>query len=264
MDNPAKTSTRIDPIRLNHFKPLEQSEAAASFIFYLAGAISFAPLLLDSKVHPRIFATLLTVFVILVISNFLIGMVNRLYFMPRAEDARRKEFLSNAYQFDLIHERTSGYYNNSETDPIRRIGLSTLENLFFSKNILRLMAPAARAKALIYMLAWLSLAIWRETPLGWLPVAAQVIFSEELISRWLRLEWARSRAEILYESMHRLFQINPDKDKLAAYSIATFVDYEAGKSLGGILLSKKIFDKTNKHLTSEWEQIKTGLPLSTQ
>jgi len=262
MANIYNTSARIDPIRENHYRPLERSELVATYIFYVGGAVSFAPLFLNTTAYPRLYPAAIALFVVLVIANFLIGITNRLYFFPRAEDARRKEFLSNAFNFDLIHERTSGYYNNDEAEPLRRIGLSTLENLFFSKSILRKMAPEARAKALVYFIAWIAAALWRETPLDWVSTAAQVIFSEEIISRWLRLEWARNRAENIYESTHRLFQLNPPGDKLAAYSISALVDYESGKALGGILLSKKAFDENNKSLSAEWDVVKAGLPLS--
>jgi hypothetical protein len=198
----------------------------------------------------------------MVIVGFIINMTNRLYFFPRAEDARRKEFLSNAFDFDLLHERTHGYYNNDEKDPIRRIGVLTLENLFFSKAILHKMAPSIRAKAFAYFLAWIAAALWRDLPQDWVLAAAQVIFSEEIISRWLRLEWARNRAENIYSFTHRLYQMNPQQDKLAAYAIAAFADYESGKTLAGILLSSKIFTKYNKTLSAEWEIVKSGLPLT--
>lgn len=256
-----QTTPRQDPIRENHYKPLERSELAATGIFYVGAFASFVPLFLDQKSSPKLYNAAVAFFALLVVCNFLISIANRLYFFPRAEDARRKEFLSNTFQFNLIHERTTGYYNNNETDPLRRIGVSALENLFFSKAILRKMAPAVRAKAAVYFVVWIGAALWRDTPLDWISTAAQVVFSEEIILRWLRLEWARNRAENIYASTHSLYQLNPPQDKLAAYAISAFVDYESGKSLGGILLSKAIFDKCNTALAAEWELVKAGLPL---
>lgn len=122
------------------------------------------------------------------------------------------------------------------------------------------MAPGARAKAFIYLVTWLAVLVWRETPLDWIATAAQVLFSEEIIARWLRLEWARGRAERIYDSTHRLFQSNPDPSRLSAYAVDAFGDYETGKALGGILLSQKIFDRLNPTLTAEWTAVKQGLP----
>lgn len=254
-------TTRVDPIRENHYRPLEQSELASTWLFYVGAAVSFLPLSIDPTLNPKTYSASVILFVLLVLANFFIGITNRLYFFPRAEDARRKEFLSNTFGFDLIHQRTAGYYNNNEIDPLRRLGVSSLENLFFSKAILRKMAPAARFKAFAYFAIWLVIALWREVPLDWISAGAQVLFSAEIISRWLRLEWARNRAEHLYDSTHRLFQLNPIADKFAAYSIAAFADYESGKALGGILLSQTIFDQYNTSLSAEWETVKNGLPL---
>lgn len=256
-DNPSK----IDPIQSGYYRPLKHSELVAAYLFYLGGIASFFPIFIEQKIHPVLYSTALIAFVILVVFNFIICNANRLYFFPRAEDARRKELLSNAFNFDLTHERTSGYYNNNETDPIRRIGLSTLENLFFSKSILRKMAPSVRTMAIAYFMMWITALLWRDIPLDWISTAAQVIFTEEIISRWLRLEWARNRTEYIFDMMHHLYQLNSTQNKISAYVIAAFSDYESGKMLSGILLSQRIFNSENKALSAEWEIVKAGLPL---
>jgi hypothetical protein len=251
---------RNDPIQADYFRPLETAESASSWLFYLGAFASFAPLLIDRTAHPKLYQGALVVFVLAVVLVFITGTAIRLYFFPRAEDARRKEFLSNTFGFDLIHQRTTGYYNNNETDPHKRMGLLVLENLFFTKAILREMAPAVRAKAFIYLFAWLGVLLWQDIPLDCIAAAAQVLFSEEIIIRWLRLEWLRSRSERIYDGIHRLFQSNPAADKLFAYAVDAFGDYESGKTLGGILLPQKIFDRLNPTLTAEWEMVKKGLP----
>lgn len=253
------TQTRSDPIRRNYFLPLEKAESLSGWLFYIGAVTSFAPLLIDQAKYSKIYTVALTAFVLVVVLTFITGMAVRLYFFPRAEDARRKEFLSNTFGFDLIHQRTTGYYNNDESDPHKRMGLSVLENLFFTKAILRAMAPIARAKAIVYLGIWLAVVVWRDTPPDWIAAAAQVLFGEEIIARWLRLEWARSRAERIYDATHRLFQSNPDPSRLFAYAVDTFADYESGKALGGIVLSQKIFDRMNPALSMEWEGIKQGL-----
>lgn len=251
---------RDDPIRRNYFRPLEVAESISGWLFYLGAAISFAPLVINQINHPKLYSGALVAFSTIVVMIFIAGNATRLYFFPRAEDARRKEFISNTFGFDLIHHRTTGYYNNDETDPQRRMGLSVLENLFFTKTILRKMAPFARAKVLIYALAWLVVVLYRETPSDWIATAAQVIFSE-ILSRWLRLEWARARAERIYDASHRLFQSSPDPNRLFPYALEAFGEYETGKALGGILLSQSVFQKNNQVLSAEWELVKRGLPV---
>jgi len=259
-----QTPPRKDPIRTTYFRPLEIIEAVSGWFFYLGAVASLAPLLIDKTTYPKLYSGALGVFVLTVIVIFVTGNATRLYFSPRAEDARRKDFLSNTFGFDLIHQRTTGYYNNQESNIYKRMCLSVLENLFFTKAILREMAPIARAKAFIYLGAWLIVVIWREMPLDWIATAAQVLFGEEILTRWLRLEWSRSRAERIYDATHRLLQSNSDPNRLPAYAVEAFGDYEAGKALGGILLSQKIFDHLNPTLTLEWERVKLGLPILAQ
>ena len=43
------------------------------------------------------------------------------------------------------------------------------------------MAPVVRAKAFIYLVIWIAVVVWRETPPDWIVTAAQVLFSEEII-----------------------------------------------------------------------------------
>lgn len=138
--------TREDPIRKNYFRPLEIVELASGWLFYLGALASFAPLLIDQTAHSKLYAGALAIFVLIVVSMFITSIATRLYFFPRAEDARRKEFLSNAFGFDLIHQRTTGYYNNNETDPHKRMGLSVLENLFLRRQFFRRWPPALGPK----------------------------------------------------------------------------------------------------------------------
>lgn len=253
-------TTRSDPIRTKFYGPLERAEKVSGWLFNIGAIASFLPLIFDEKTYPTSNSVVTAVFVLLVIANFVLGIVIRLYFSPRADDARRKEFLSNAFNFDLIHQRTVGYYNNDETNPLRRIGMSVLENLFFSKAILGKMAPAIRARTIMYFVLWFGFVIWRATPLDWLAAGAQVLFTEEILSRWIRLEWARNRAEKLYDVVHSLFQVSPTGDKLTAYSLQAYGDYEVGKAIGGILLSQPIFERENPSLAHEWDKVKSGLP----
>ncbi len=255
------STTRLDPLSKSHFRPLELAERASCWLFNIGALASFAPLLIDKTTQPRLYSAMLGFFALVVVSTFFLGNVTRLYFFPRAEDARRKEFLSNTFGFDLIHERTRGYYNNAESDPYKRMGMSVLENLFFTRAILRKMAPGVRAKAFIYLSIWLAVLIYRDTPLDWIASAAQVIFSEEVIARWLRVEWVRSRSERIYDSTYRLFQSHPTSNRIPAYAIDAFGDYETGKALGGLLLSEEIFNRLNSSLTKDWEVVKKGLAM---
>lgn len=252
-------AAREDPIRDRYYRPWELSESIASGLFWAAAALSFAAVLVDKAAHPREYGFVLTAFATAVVAFFIAGLANRLYFSPRAEEARRQEFISNVFGVDLTHERTVGYYNNGETDPDRRLALCVLENAFFTKAVLREMAPWVRIRTAAYLALWIAAAVWRETPLDWIAAGAQVLFSEELVSKWIRLEWFRMKAETVYSTTFRVVRSSPGQDRLRTLATEAFAGYEAVKSVSGILLSEKAFLKLNGKLSPEWDRVRESL-----
>jgi len=234
----ANNPTRVDPIRSKYYRPLERAELIAGWLFYLGAAFSLAPLFLDRQRNATLYGVVLAISVLLVVSIFVLGVATRLYFAPRAADARRREFLSNAFGIDLTHDRTAGYYNNDEVEPLPRVGMAVLENAFFSTAILLAMLPRERSRVAIYLALWLFLAVWRDTPLDWIATSAQVLFSEEIIAKWLRMESLRIRCEHVYQDVG---------------------DYETAKAAGSITLSSTLFEELNPSLTEEWNKIRAAL-----
>lgn len=256
---PIQQPQRVDPIRKKYFGPLEQAHAVGNWLFVIAAMVSILAVVIEKANCPHFYNLIQWIFVLLVLGLFVSGQVCRLYFTPRAEDKRREEFLSNALNVNLTHERTIGYYNNNETDPTRKVGLNVLENTLFTKSIALAMAKRERLVSSCYLVIWLILLINRDTDLGLISAAAQAVFSEQIISRWLRLEWLRIRSEKIFRELHRAFLSNPAPHVLGAQIMEAFSTYEATKSSAGIALSASIFDDQNPSLTQEWEVIKASL-----
>ncbi len=250
---------RSDPISEKYFKPLERADAAGDWLFVGAAVVSIITVLIEKGDLPRAYNLIQGTFVVLVLSLFVAGQISRLYFSPRAEDKRREEFLSNALSVNLTHERTIGYYNNSEIDPIRKVGLNILENTHFTKAIALEMVKRERLVSGTYLAIWLVLLLNRDTDLGLISAAAQAVFGEQIISRWLRLEWLRIRSEKIFRELHRAFLSNPAPHVLGAQILEAFSTYEATKSSASIVLSTSSFDRLNPSLTQEWEDIKASL-----
>ena len=250
---------RLDPIQKKYFTPLERADSLGDWLFGGAVALSIIAVVIDKADFPRGYNLTQGAFVLLVLSLFIVGQISRLYFAPRAEDKRREEFLSNALNVNLTHERTIGYYNNNESDPTRKVGLNILENTHFTKAIALEMVKRERLVSGIYLATWLFLMLNRDTDLGLISAAAQAVFSEQIISRWLRLEWLRIRSENIFRELHRAFLSNPAQHVLGAQILEAFSTYEATKSSASIVLSTNIFDRLNPSLTQEWEDIKASL-----
>ncbi len=253
--------SRHDPIRDGYYKPLEIAEGALNFLFFVTALLSFAVLLLDKNSYSVLYEIIENLFVIAVTAVFSLGIGVRLYWTPKAEDQRRLDLLSNSYSLPLTHEQTAGYYNNDETAPIKRLGLSVMENSFFSKAITLEMAKIERIKIVLYAIIFFITILYRSTDLAIITTAAQVVFSEQIVARFFRLEWLRARCDATYQGLYNLFQNKPKQSIFNAKILEYFSFYESSKSNAGILLSEKIFKKLNYRLSGEWSAIKSLLGL---
>ena len=157
----ANTPTKIDPIRDRYFKPLEIAEGVADKLFYIAALLSFAALLVDQHAYPTGYSIVLISFVLTVIIVFFLGLAVRLHWTPRAEDQRRLDLLSNAHGIPLTHEQTTGYYNNDQTDPLKRLGVAVMENSHFSRAIALEMAKTERINVFVYLALFVIVLLYR-------------------------------------------------------------------------------------------------------
>ncbi|MEQ2058747.1 hypothetical protein [Burkholderia cenocepacia] len=253
--------SNADPIRKRYFDDVELADTATDWLFYVGAVLSILSLLLDKSVYPRIYDWVQVCFLIDAIVLFVLGQVSRLYLAPRAEDKRRQDFFGHAFYVSLNHQATDGYYNNDARDPNRRLAAQLLENSLFSKTIALSMVRFERIKLLVYAVLWLVCVINRQSDLGVILAASQVVFSEQLVSRWLRLEWLRMRFEKTYDDVYRLFQSRPAATTFAAMALDSLTSYEAAKSTAGVTLSSRTFDKLNPSISQEWISIKALLKL---
>jgi hypothetical protein len=254
-------TTKIDPIRTRYFAPLERAEKWAEWVFYVAGVLSVFVVLIEKSQHPQVYTFAQIGFLLCAVAGVILGLAIRLHWAPRAQDRRAEDFLSSALGARLTHERTRDYYNNEETAGIRKIGLQLLENSLFSKEITIKMCEWERIRFFFYTALWLLAIFNRNTPIDLIVVVSQVLFTEQLFSRWFRIEWLRIRFEKVHDSLYKAFQARPTADSLMATVLNELVIYESTKANGAITLSSKIFDQINPQLSAEWERIKGELGL---
>jgi Zn-dependent protease with chaperone function len=199
------------------------------------------------------------VFALVVIALFVLGLALRLYWSPQAEDARRSTFISDSYNVALTPEKTVGFFNNAEKEPLQRLGLSLTENCFFTRAVTLEMLKRERAIIAVYAAIFLVAVFVRSTDLAIIPIAAQALFSEQLISRWLRLEWLSHRCGAIYNRLYDLFQSPPAVRIRNARILDAFAAYETSKANAGIALSSSIFFKLNPRLSEEWKKVLVAL-----
>lgn len=62
-------------------------------------------------------------------------------------------------------------------------------------------SSSARSPLIVYAVTWSICVLNRQTDLGIVVAASQAVFSEQVVSKWLRLEWQRIRFEKTYDDV---------------------------------------------------------------
>jgi hypothetical protein len=255
------TKVTADPIRERYYAPLEWVDRLNGVIFYIGAVLSIAVLLIDPKHQKALSQSAFIVFVIVVVLFFILGISARQYFAPRAEEKRRLDFLGSAFGVNLTHEMTTGYYNNKFTEASTRLAAQLLENTFFTKSLTLRVAHKERAKMLCYLVLWLIALLNRKTDLGVILAATQAVFSEQLLSKLIRIEWFRAKCERIYRDVYRLLQGPFDAKSFLPMVLDSLLLYETAKSSSGVVVQSKLFKRMNPSLSTEWDGVRSTLSI---
>ena len=251
---------RIDELE-KYYSPIETSDSWASFLFYLGALFSITIPYSNLIQIPWIEQAISALFIVIVVSHSVVSHYSGFHLIPIAENLRRKQLLSNSLGIPLTTEKTHLYYNNEVSPSVIRLGANVTENSFFAKNVCSEMAKNERIKIFIYALVWLFSIANRSTDLNIILTLTQVLFSGDILIRWLKLEILRTRNESIYNQLYSLF-LNKSTSTTVTFVagiLDAFASYEAAKASASIKQSSRIFNKLNKELTVKWNEIKAGL-----
>ena len=178
-------ANRIDPISKPYFGPLETAEKVSSALYFFNGGISLVVMLLE---YTEV-STTAAVFKVLFFAAALLGLIlsatTRLYLWPRAQEKRLADSLSNAFAVNLSAERTEGYFNNDEAQPLPRLGMVTLENLFFCQRQARLLWRLELKISGVFALAWCIAIFSNVISIDVLTIVGLVFFGEQVCNKTL-------------------------------------------------------------------------------
>lgn len=258
----AQPKDRLDEVQ-RYYDAVERSDMVASRLFWASAVLSVVALYTNLIPFEQVRQLILALFAITVVLSAIITLHLRLELIPMAEQKRRKQLLSDALGVPLTTEKTQNYYNNPCTPSFIRLGANVMENCFFAKSVCAEMVKAERIRTGAYALVWLIALLYRSTDLQLLAVATQIVFSAEVLSRWLCVEFLLRRNECLYDELYHEFL---HKDDLStphgnAAILDAFVAYETAKSVAGIKQSSKIFHRLNEYLSEEWEKVRELLDI---
>jgi hypothetical protein len=254
----AEVVKKIDPVGEHYFAPLQVAEFTVNALFYVSAAFSIVALFTDRNSHPVLYSAVQIGFAVSVMALFVGSLAIRLYFSPRAQKRRYEDFLGHAYATPLSHQQTTSYYNNSATTVPLRIAAQVLENSLYTKSTASSIVTVERIKIIVYVLVWLLIALSRSIDLGIVGVAAQIVFSEQILSRWLRLEWLRLKCESIFDD---LFQIIKRGTDLELESVRLVGEYEIAKATAAITLSTRLFERNQARVDHEWVEIRRALSI---
>lgn len=253
---------RVDEVS-RYYKPAATIEHIGTALFWVIALVSLV-MPYTAQLNFLWQNILHTAFIVIVLIYFSISQIVKFYLVPTAERIRRKELLSNAFDAPLTHVKTSLYYNNEYSPSIERLGANTMENALFSKEVSAKMLFARRLITAGYLIVWVVAFALRHNNLDILIWLTQIVFSSEVIVRWINLEVLHWRFENVYEQLHTHFLHGVgDKNPVAVATVLdAFITYEAAKSSAGVLLSTRLFQRLNPSLTEKWSAVRSELNMN--
>jgi hypothetical protein len=256
-------SRNFDALTRKFYAPLAFVEKFSNGCFWVAAALSIAVFFVEKASYPVASNIAQAAFVVVVIVQFILGLWMRLSLSTRAQEKRIADFLSSAFQFPLLAQPSRGYFDNTELDAFRKIVASLIENLLFTKTILQVMFTRELLVVVTYSIVWLLSLLNRSADLALITALAQVVFSEQLLSRFIRIAWLRAKTEGMYEDAYAIIQSSPTASsaQFRARVIDCLLRYETAKAVAAVSLSTKVFRKLNPTLSAEWAQTADALQI---
>ena len=175
--------------------------------------------------------------------------------MASRQEKRLADSLSNAFAVNLSAERTEGYFNNDEAQPLPRLGMVTLENLFFCQRQARLLWRLELKISGVFALAWCIAIFSNVISIDVLTIVGLVFFGEQVLIRLFRVQWLRTKAENLFDELFKVMQRHRDEPIALASVVQLFSRYEIAKALTAITFSEREFHKNNAKWSEEWEAV---------
>jgi hypothetical protein len=250
----------LDPVREKYYRPCETADLVETTLFYAGVALSISIAALPRSNYEGIERVLVTLFGLVVIGCFVTSQLIRLYLMPRALRGRQSDFCSHAFGTDLASDKTVNYYNNAQTSPAKRIAAQVLESSYFTNALLSKVARRHRWLNGGYLTIWLTLMFYRGFDFGVILAISQALFSEQLVSKWLRVEWLRLRTEAVYRDTYACIQ-GQRTDMFSPNAVFQFVQYESAKANAATIVHSKDYKELRFKLASEWNEIRNKMSL---
>lgn len=177
----------------------------------------------------------------------------------KAEQARRKDCIQDAFNANLQELKTENYYTNDVPQSIAKYGVNIFESNYYSKEIARKMLPREIIKsigALVVVLISFRYIANGEVLL----LISQTLFSAFFIINTILLIVYYSKMSTLYDEAYTHFVSVGIKDgHQLIWMLSYILEYECVKAYFKVRLKTSIFNNHKEELAKNWEEISSSV-----
>ncbi|ORX43895.1 hypothetical protein BCR36DRAFT_459213, partial [Piromyces finnis] len=234
------------------FKRVDTLENITDFLFYINLVVSGITIIEFEYQDLFFIINILTSLTYILLTNF-----NDIYYKNVAENERRKVFIKDSFNVAITDKTTSrDYYNNEEKESIKKMGLNTFENVFFTKFIVKKMTIFESLKAFVIIVLFVFLLVEVKN-LEFLVLITQTVFSSEHLFKYVKFCYFKLHVVRIYRKLREVFVVNPPSNEnvFIVNILDSTMDYECLKFYCKVSLSFRIYKKYNEKLNKEWDNI---------
>lgn len=175
-------------------------------------------------------------------------------FFTIAEQHRVDDLIDNSLNSKIADDNSKNYYTNDYLKHnITKLGVNGFENVFFTKNIARIMFNKKLPFFIVVMAIYLISIFFVDKNI--LVKVFQLLLPLFVIKEFIQLALFKSRLEKVFNLYKQIFSSIKKADR-EAIIINNIISYEKLLSTYNVQLSSKIFKSMNDKLSEEWTILK--------
>ncbi len=241
---------RNDPLE-RHFAWIERQEKHIDVLSWLAIA-AFSIYVLLHAIHSHWDSLAKLIFIFFTMLAIAFSYWFRFAAQPPADRKRRRLLIQDAIGSALTTDKQNLYWNNRESQSVRRLLMNLAENTFFVPRMLRAELGNQIALALVFSIGLLISIRFGTAEVVEL-FAVLLVFSEVILGKLVRMVWTLIRVKHLHiDIIAALRDRAPTTTDAIGRTLFLLGEYEYIKARGGYRASDHTFAQLNPVLTKQW------------
>lgn len=239
------------------YQNINLAKKISKYTFY-TNIISAVVLIIFPKL---LYPWLMTVQSLVAIVNLLSNFVTDYHLFPLAEKINLERNMGNAFGVAFHDTKIEDYYDNNTANSIKKFVNNSLENIFYTRYILRAMLE----KQLIKLVACVSVfvigmffTIGDSSHLKLFLFTSQTLLSGQFILSFVRFWVYKKSLETLYEKLYSEYHREPHNEFIL---LGYVIEYESLKSANKMMLDSKVYSKKKSDIEELWKAEKEKLKI---